>query len=98
MDGLNDMDQFEQSTLTLRLGELQPAVDEGLRMLCENKVIGRIWQHDHTVWQPEPTEITNRLGWLHIMDRMGGEIGRLNEFAEQIAGEGSAPVLHARAE
>lgn len=32
--------------------------------------MARIWDHDHTVWKPEPTEITNRLGWLHLHDTM----------------------------
>lgn len=90
---MNSYDQSEQSTLTAHLGDLQPAVDEGLRALCENDVIGRIWRYDHTVWRPEPTEITNRLGWLRIMDMMSGQVDRLNAFAGQIAGEGFTHAL-----
>ncbi len=36
-----------------------------------SNVCGR---HDHTLWKPDPTEISNRLGWLTVTDAMSDEI------------------------
>lgn len=47
------------------LGAYQSTVQAALDAIDANQIIPRIWQHDHTVWRPEPAEITNRLGWLH---------------------------------
>jgi glucose-6-phosphate isomerase/transaldolase/glucose-6-phosphate isomerase len=32
----------------------------------KGQLIQRIWDRDHTVWRPDPTEIENRLGWLDL--------------------------------
>jgi glucose-6-phosphate isomerase len=50
----------------------------------DNRVMSRIWTHDHTVWKPEPAEITNRLGWLHTPEMMGDSIQRLEELADAV--------------
>ena len=44
------------------LKQHQAAVDKTLQEIKDNRIISRIWAHDHTVWKPDPTEITNRLG------------------------------------
>jgi transaldolase/glucose-6-phosphate isomerase len=70
------------------LSTMLPAVTERLRRMDEDKVIPRIWRKDHTVWKDDPTEITNRLGWLSVMDLMHERIGELESFAEQAAADG----------
>jgi len=52
--------------------------------LQQRDVVGRIWQKDHTVWKPEPTEIANRLGWLTVTDLMSEQVPALVSFAEEI--------------
>ena len=79
--------------LTTQLGAAQATVDEGLHQLCRHNVIGRIWAADHTVWQPKPTEITNRLGWLHIADNMADKAPRLAAFVQSAAADGFRHVL-----
>lgn len=79
--------------MTTRLGALQPEVDEGLRSLCQQKIICRVWDHDYTVWKPEPTEITNRLDWLRVMDAMAEKAGRLTAFTNEIISEGYTHAL-----
>jgi transaldolase / glucose-6-phosphate isomerase len=59
-----------------------------LRRMDRNRVIERIWAKDHTVWKDDPTEITNRLGWLTIADLMHERIGELETFAQQAAADG----------
>ena len=80
-------------TLTTHLGAAQATVDEGLHQLCRHNVIGRIWAADHTAWQPQPAEITNRLGWLHIADNMADKTPRLAAFVEGVAAAGFRHAL-----
>lgn len=93
MNALNNIQQKQSSMMTARLGALQPAVDLGLKNLCENKIIDRIWQHDFTIWKPQPDDITNRLGWLDIMNRMEVQVDHLSEFTQQLIGEGYRHAL-----
>jgi glucose-6-phosphate isomerase len=55
----------------------------------------RIWQHDYTLWKPEPTEITDRLGWLHTADVIEHDLERLDRLtrAAREAGYTQAVVL-----
>ena len=52
--------------------------------LEKNSVVERIWRNDHTVWKPDPTEITNRLGWLNVTADMRGKLSTLKSFADDI--------------
>ena len=53
-----------------------------------DRIVERIWRKDHTVWKDDPTEITDRLGWLTVSDLMHERIGELEGFAEQSAADG----------
>jgi glucose-6-phosphate isomerase len=44
----------------------------------------RIWQKDYTVWKPNPTEITNRLGWLTVPEWVKAELPEVMAFAEEV--------------
>lgn len=56
-------------------------------------VVSRIWANDHTVWSPDPTEITDRLGWLHGPERMGRRMPDLRRLAEEVRGEGFRHIV-----
>ena len=84
---------LEWRALTMQLGEYAPVVDEGLQALCRHQIVCRIWAHDHTVWQPQPKEISNRLGWLHIMDGMADKVERLKAFTAGVVAEGYTHAL-----
>jgi glucose-6-phosphate isomerase len=75
------------------LGQYQGAVDAALAEMAQQRIMHRIWAHDHTVWKPDPTEITNRLGWLHSAERMRDELPRLSGFASSAREAGFAHVL-----
>ena len=68
-------------------------VDDAIDRLEKADVVGRIWARDHTVWKPDPTEITNRLGWLTVTDSMREQIPSLNSFAEEIVEAGFRHVV-----
>lgn len=74
--------------LQLALGKYQAAYEATLNDLTVNDIVNRIWEGDHTVWQDDPTEIENRLGWLDIADRMQGEVERMQNLATTLASEG----------
>ena len=75
------------------LGDYQPAVDVALADLQSQNVMKRIWAHDYTVWKPEPTEITNRLGWLHSPENMVEHLPAINEFVDAVRGDGYTHAL-----
>ena len=66
---------------------------EALTRMAIEKIIPRIWEHDHTVWAPDPEEIANRLGWLHLPTTMGSQIQRIEEFAHSIREGGFTHVV-----
>ena len=75
------------------LGPYQEVLDACLADLERYDVAERIWRGDHTVWKPDPTEITNRLGWLTISDEMRESVSDLEMFGRQIRDEGYRHVV-----
>jgi len=73
--------------ISASLGEFQPIVEAALTEMNREKTITRIWAHDHTVWNPEPDEITNRLGWLDIAERMQEAVPSLKELVDELGRE-----------
>jgi len=76
---LTDWQKFSDT-----LGEYQGSVDAALDELSEERVMSRLWQHDHTVWKPDPGEITNRLGWLRIAERMLEDQSRIQDLVDSV--------------
>lgn len=68
-------------------------ISEALSNLQAQDVIPRLWQHDHTLWKPEPQEITNRLGWLHCTEWMPSRLYQLNAFVQGLIKEGYTHAL-----
>lgn len=92
IDKRTEMDK-EWRAYAMRLGAAEGAIERGLQDLCRQQIVCRIWAHDHTVWKPKPTEITNRLGWLHVMDAMAEQVGRLSTFARQVMDDGYTQAM-----
>jgi transaldolase/glucose-6-phosphate isomerase len=76
-----------------RMEPYQRNVEKALAELIDNQVISRIWAHDYTVWKSEPTEIVNRLGWLHSPEVMGESIQRINGFVAGVRESGYTDAL-----
>jgi len=70
------------------LGRYQAAVDAALEIIQTQKIVTRIWDHDHTVWKPKPAEIANRLGWLDIADRLAGQLAQITALVEGVRADG----------
>jgi len=84
---------YECNQIELHVGTYQPAIDSAMQALQKDDIVGRIWNHDHTVWRPTPDEITNRLGWLDIAGRMMDNVGCIDALVEDVRAEGYTRVL-----
>ncbi len=71
----------------------QALVAKATANVDENRIIHRIWAHDYTVWKPEPTEISNRLGWLHTAEIMRENVHRLKQLLEDVRSAGYTDAL-----
>ena len=74
-------------------GNNLPDVQAALAELRQRDVIGRMWRRDHTVWSPDPTEITDRLGWLTVTDLMCDQAAALEAFAQEVRDAGYRHVV-----
>jgi transaldolase/glucose-6-phosphate isomerase len=69
--------------------ELEGPLAARVRRAAEEDVARRLWQHDGTLWAPEGTpEVTNRLGWLTIADKMLEEVDALQAFVAECKADG----------
>lgn len=87
--------RLKQLGFELQLGQAAPLVEQTLADLSAAQVVRRIWAHDHTIWQPDPTEIRNRLGWLHVAEDMLLHVPHIEAlvYAAQSAGYTQAVLL-----
>jgi transaldolase/glucose-6-phosphate isomerase len=74
--------------LEANLGNYTQSVDAAQEEISAQRVMQRIRSHDHTVWKTDPTEISNRLGWLTIAETSKKNIGRLTGLAEELRSSG----------
>ncbi len=75
------------------LGDYLPDVESALADLQRRQVITRIWNGDHTVWKEDPTEISNRLGWLTVTDVMCEQAPVMEAFADEVRKAGFRHVV-----
>jgi transaldolase/glucose-6-phosphate isomerase len=73
---------------------LAPVVADKLALAARSRVADRLREADATLWGPPGTpEISNRLGWLTIAERMAGEVGDFEAFAEGVRDQGFRDVV-----
>jgi transaldolase/glucose-6-phosphate isomerase len=75
------------------LGSGRSAAAGALEEIRQNRIVQRIWQHDHSVWKDDPSEISNRLGWLHAGRSMVVNLPRLRSLADSARGAGFTHAL-----
>jgi len=62
-------------------------INQTLEELKNKKITERIWNKDYTVWSSSPTEITNRLGWLHSPENSKTALTEISNFTAEIRNE-----------
>lgn len=82
-----------ENKIIMKPGRYEAKITASLEKIKHEQIIHRIWEHDHTVWKPDSTEITNRLGWLHSSDVMRDTINEIISFSQQIVSEGFTHAL-----
>ena len=75
------------------LGKARATADEAVASLQETDAVARIWSGDHTIWSSDPTEITDRLGWLDTPSSMLDCVDDLSRFARDVRDEGTEHVV-----
>jgi transaldolase/glucose-6-phosphate isomerase len=75
------------------LGPVAPAVAAAQADLSRRHATRRIWSLDYTLWNPEPTEIANRIGWLVSPHQMEDQVEDLEAFTKQLKGDGFTHVM-----
>ena len=90
---IQEESRIEGKSISASLGQYQTIVDEVLVDMKVNRVMSRIWAHDYTLWKPEPTEISDRLGWLHIAEVMKENIGCMEALPRAAHDDGYTHVL-----
>ena len=75
------------------LGQHIHAVESAISRLNSQNIISRIWQGDHFVWDDNPFEIVDRLGWLTLPAAMQEELQHLSAFTSEVRSAGFNRVV-----
>ncbi|MCP9465535.1 MAG: glucose-6-phosphate isomerase [Nitrospira sp.] len=68
-------------------------VRSALEELDRNRVIERLWGKDHRLWNDDPTEITNRLGWLTVHEQMRDQLDSLRHCVAEAQAQNIRDVV-----
>ena len=73
---------------------LEQSVAGRLRRAEDDDVVHRMWHRDGTLWAPPGTpEVTDRLGWLDIAEKMLENADDLEGLADEVRAEGYTDVV-----
>ncbi|MDP1819830.1 MAG: hypothetical protein Q8K58_08070 [Acidimicrobiales bacterium] len=68
-----------------RLGPLAEVTDGLLVDLLDRDAVRRLFAADHTLWQDDPTEVADRLGWVPVVDEVRADIEALATRVDLLA-------------
>ncbi len=85
--------EIRVANITAVLGGYGPLVLRAIDELRSERIISRIWNNDFTVWKPRDEEISNRLGWLELPEKIAEEAGTIESLAKLVHMEGYKTVL-----
>jgi glucose-6-phosphate isomerase len=74
-------------------GPLAPQVASLLKQIAAARIVERILQRDHTVWHDQPTEISNRLGWLDSPVEMPVVVPEIEQLVAAVRADGYTHAL-----
>jgi len=72
-------------TARYHLGEIEGSVDEAVAALVAANAGERLWNRDSTLFGDDPTEISNRMGWLDSPAESLADWEALTAFADEVA-------------
>ncbi len=68
-------------------------IDDALNETARRELVKRMWAKDHTLWNDDPKEIADRLGWLDVAEGMQGQTPTLEAFSEKVRGTGFTHIV-----
>lgn len=74
-------------------GAIENKFQDVLQKLNDEKIVERIWKKDYTLWNNDPTEISNRLGWLDCTSNTRKSFDEIHSFVSEIQSEGITDIL-----
>jgi glucose-6-phosphate isomerase len=84
---------MSESKIKITLGKYTDIFNKAFDELKDQSIVERIWQKDYTVWSQDPTEITNRLGWLYSPATSLKALQEIDEFVNGVKDDGFTKVL-----
>lgn len=84
---------FESLSYTEYAGDYQSAIESQLLKFKKNRFAKRFFGHDYLLWADDPSEITNRLGWVHLPENMLGATDEIRDFSESVRKAGFTDVV-----
>jgi glucose-6-phosphate isomerase len=79
--------------MNINLGKYSSNVEAAMADMKRRDVVRRLWRKDHHVWDPDPTEIANRLGWLTVTELMREKVPSLESFAIEVREAGFRHII-----
>jgi glucose-6-phosphate isomerase len=73
--------------------ELQSPVTAANTRCSAAHAVDRLWARDYRLWKEDPTNITNRLGWLTVIKSMKDRAEELRTFATSAKRHGIHDVV-----
>ena len=78
---------FYEATLGPLHDAAAAVIDEAMLL------VPRLWERDHTLWDDDPSEISDRLGWLDAPERAEQLLPVLSRLAAEVREDGITDVL-----
>ncbi|MFP4636348.1 MAG: glucose-6-phosphate isomerase [Nitriliruptoraceae bacterium] len=82
-----EVDVFYEATLGPLHDQAAAAIEEAMPL------VPRLWERDHTLWDDDPTEISDRLGWLDAVERADQLLAELGRLSTGVVADGITDVL-----
>jgi transaldolase/glucose-6-phosphate isomerase len=76
-----------------RLGPLAEPARTAQAELADRDAVTRLWAADHTLWRDDPTEVSDRLGWLTVVPEMAVGVEPLRAQCTGLLADGIDHVL-----
>ena len=73
--------------------ERQSLVAAANARLSAAHAVDRLWARDHRLWKEDPTDITNRLGWLTVIESTKDRAEQLRTLAVSAKKQGIRNVV-----
>ena len=88
VQGRSDSRRAVRAQTGERPGGLAAEVDAVVAGLAARDGVRRIWSRDHTLWQEDPAEVADRLGWLVSPQEMEDRLAELERFTKEAVADG----------